>query len=185
MHKKFQLKYLWSCVLAWWCQKHHLTSHTYTHIILPEHFTSYFFLLTIQVHTRHFSCFAVTNRDCPNFVECCVRIRWQYLKINCWYFQTGALLSVGKYFKKHEVCKEDGGWHVGALLWNEVHLTVGEKGTKNSFQIEVLCFILLSWQVWCFETQLKKKDFCVCVYLKMWHYSYSCVVVMSPKHYIL
>jgi len=29
MQKKFQLEDLRSCALAWWCQKHHLTSHTH------------------------------------------------------------------------------------------------------------------------------------------------------------
>jgi len=31
MHRNFQLQDLWSCALAWWCQEHHLTSHTHTH----------------------------------------------------------------------------------------------------------------------------------------------------------
>jgi hypothetical protein len=56
MHRKFQLQDLWSCALAWWCQKHHLTSHTHTHT-----HTSYFlttslttFLFTQpSIHTWH------------------------------------------------------------------------------------------------------------------------------------
>jgi len=34
------------CALAWWCQKHHLTSHT--HIILSQHFTNNFSLHTTR-----------------------------------------------------------------------------------------------------------------------------------------
>jgi len=44
VHRTFQLQDLWSCSLAWWCQKHHLTSHT--HIILSQHFTNNFSLHT-------------------------------------------------------------------------------------------------------------------------------------------
>jgi hypothetical protein len=44
MHRKFQLQDLWSCALAWWCQKHHLTSHTHT---------SYF--LNTSLHTTLYS----------------------------------------------------------------------------------------------------------------------------------
>jgi len=28
INRKFQLQDLWSCALAWWCQKNHRTSHT-------------------------------------------------------------------------------------------------------------------------------------------------------------
>jgi len=61
MHRKFQLQDLWSCALAWWCQKHHLTSHTHTHaharthththIIFSQHFTNNFSLhITLYSH---------------------------------------------------------------------------------------------------------------------------------------
>jgi len=50
MHRKFQLQELWSCALAWWCQKYHLTSHTHTHIILSQHFTN-----NISLHTTLYS----------------------------------------------------------------------------------------------------------------------------------
>ena len=35
MHRKFQLQDLWSCALAWRCQKNHRTSHNYTGVPLP------------------------------------------------------------------------------------------------------------------------------------------------------
>jgi len=44
LHRKCQLQCLWICALAWWCKKHHLTSHT--HIILSQHFSNNF-----SVHT--------------------------------------------------------------------------------------------------------------------------------------
>jgi hypothetical protein len=48
MQRKFQLQGLWSCALVWWCQNHHLPSHT--HIILSHHFTNNF-----SVHTTIYS----------------------------------------------------------------------------------------------------------------------------------
>ena len=35
INRKFQLQDLWSCALAWWCQKNHRTSHNYTGVPLP------------------------------------------------------------------------------------------------------------------------------------------------------
>jgi hypothetical protein len=50
MHRKFQLQDLWSCALVWWCQKHHPTLHTHTHIILSQLFTH-----NLSLHTTLFS----------------------------------------------------------------------------------------------------------------------------------
>jgi hypothetical protein len=52
MHKKFQLQDLWSCALAWWCQKHHLTSHTNTSYFLNPSLTTFLFTQP-SIHTRH------------------------------------------------------------------------------------------------------------------------------------
>jgi len=46
INRKFQLQDLWSCALAWWCQKNHRTSHT--HMSPPKHVTNNFFLLATR-----------------------------------------------------------------------------------------------------------------------------------------
>ena len=48
--RKFQLQDLWSCALAWQCQKHYLKTHTHT--ILSQNVTNNFLLLaTRSSHT--------------------------------------------------------------------------------------------------------------------------------------
>jgi hypothetical protein len=44
--------------------------HAHTHTILSQNFTNKFFFTPFAVHTRYFSCVAVTNWDWPTFVEC-------------------------------------------------------------------------------------------------------------------
>jgi len=41
--------------------------HTQTHTILPQNFTNNFFFTPLAVHTRYFSCEAVTFRDWRTF----------------------------------------------------------------------------------------------------------------------
>jgi hypothetical protein len=53
MHRKFQLQDLWSCALAWYCQKYNLTSHKHTRAHAHTHtfsqnFTNNFFLHTTR-----------------------------------------------------------------------------------------------------------------------------------------
>jgi len=38
-------------------------THTQTHTILPQNYTNNFFFTPLAVHTRYFSCVAVTIRD--------------------------------------------------------------------------------------------------------------------------
>ena len=49
LHRKFQLQDLWSCALAWFCQKHHLTAHTH---FISTLLTTFLFT-PLAIHTRH------------------------------------------------------------------------------------------------------------------------------------
>jgi hypothetical protein len=50
--RKFLLKSFWSCALAWYCQKHHLTTHT--SYFLNTSLTNNFSLHTTPLHTWPF-----------------------------------------------------------------------------------------------------------------------------------
>ena len=52
LHRKFQLQDLWSCALAWFCQKNHLTALTHIPYFLNTSLTTLLFT-TLAVHTRH------------------------------------------------------------------------------------------------------------------------------------
>ena len=91
MHRKFQLQDLWSCVLVWWCQKHHLTSHTHTS----------YFLNTSQLFSSHNPLFThdtVMNRERPvcwvlfQYTNMCYRFQYVFhnreSRISTWYFLT-------------------------------------------------------------------------------------------------
>jgi len=56
MHRKFQLQDLRSYALAWWCQKHHLTTHTRAHAHARTHthtsLTTFLFTQS-SLHMRH------------------------------------------------------------------------------------------------------------------------------------
>jgi hypothetical protein len=43
LRRNYQLQDLWTCALAWWCQKYHLTSHTHTLYFLNTLLTSYLY----------------------------------------------------------------------------------------------------------------------------------------------
>jgi hypothetical protein len=59
INRKFQLQDLWSCALAWWCQKNHRTSHI--RHLLNTSLTTFFFS-PLAFHTQHFSCVPITNK---------------------------------------------------------------------------------------------------------------------------
>jgi hypothetical protein len=67
MHRKFELQDLWNCALLWWCQKHHLTSHT-------QHTFSTLYKQLFSSHNPVFTRDTVVNQERPTFVEFCSSI---------------------------------------------------------------------------------------------------------------
>jgi hypothetical protein len=63
--RKILLKSLWSCALAWYFQKHQLTTHTHTHIILPQHLTNK------HLFSSHLTCSEKLHQR-------------QFVRLNCW-----------------------------------------------------------------------------------------------------
>jgi len=85
VHRKYQLQDLWSCALAWFCQKHHLTAHTHTH---TQHTSStlqwQLFSLQHSLFTRN----TAKNRERPPFVECCSSTPYCVI-VSCMFFTMG------------------------------------------------------------------------------------------------
>jgi hypothetical protein len=66
LHMKFQPQNFWSFVLTWCCQRHLMTHTSYLRRTTLKTFP----FPPLAVHTRHFGCVTVTDRDRPTFVEC-------------------------------------------------------------------------------------------------------------------
>jgi hypothetical protein len=93
LHRKFQLQDFWIHALVWWCQKHHLTSHTH---ILSQHFTKKFFFHTTLY--SHATPSRTENDLCLlSFVPVCVIVSSMFFTMGNREFLRGiSLLHQGK-----------------------------------------------------------------------------------------
>ena len=108
---------------------------TRTPYFLKTSLTAFFFS-PLAVHTRYFSCVAVTNRDWPNFVECCSSL--STCAINSVYLSRGGIESVYMIFFLVRQWKSDWNRDISAVML-KIHPCIFSVSSDTVAWVAVRC----------------------------------------------